>query len=144
MRETVKDLAKNTVISIGIAMVLFCLFGIGFDIGYKGDFNLENYQFTKMVIGCALIGMGFGVPTVVYKKDNLPMPIRVVIHMGIGLTVYTVVAFAVGWFGKDISIAQGIGAAALIIILSFIIWYFFMRYYKAEAKKMNDRIQAMK
>ena len=52
MKETIKDLAKSTVISIGMAMAIFCLAGIAFDIEYKGNFSLENYRFTKMVVGC--------------------------------------------------------------------------------------------
>ena len=83
MRETVKDLVKSTAISIGMAMTIFCLVGVVFDVGYKGNFSLDDYRFTKMVAGCVLVGLGFGVPTIVYRKDNLPMPIRVIIHMGI-------------------------------------------------------------
>ena len=39
MKETIKDLAKSTVISIGMAMAIFCLVGIVFDVGYKGNFS---------------------------------------------------------------------------------------------------------
>lgn len=144
MKETMKYLIKNTMISIGLAMAFFCLTGIVFDIGNKGNFSLENYRFTKMVIGCVLVGLGFGVPTIVYKKDNLPMPIRVIIHMGIGCVVYTVVAYAVGWIGGAATIGQGIIIAAIQLSISFIIWFLFMRHYRAEAKKMNDKVQAMK
>ena len=63
-----------------------------------------------MVMGCALVGLGFVVPTIVYRNENLPMPIRVLIH----------------------------------IAVAFLIWFLFMRHYRAEAKKMNDKIQAMK
>ena len=87
-----KDLMKNTMISIGMAVTIFCLTGVGFDIGYGGNFSLANYQFTKMVIGCMIVGIGFGVPTVVYRRDDLPMPVRVLVHMGIGCIVYTIVA----------------------------------------------------
>ena len=144
MRETIKDLLKSTVISIGMAMAIFCLVGIVFDIGYKGNFNLDHYRFTKMVIGCVLIGMGFGIPTVVYRKDNLPIPIRVIIHMGIGCAVYTVVAYAVGWIGGAATLGQGLVIAAIQLAVAFIIWFLFLRYYRAEAKKMNDKIQALK
>ncbi len=144
MRETVRDLLKSTVISIGMAMAIFCFVGVVFDIGYKGNFSLENYRFTKMVAGCVLVGLGFGVPSIVYRKDNLPMPIRVIIHMGIGCVVYTAVAYAVGWIGGAASPGQGIMIAAIQLAVAFIIWYLFMRHYRAEAKKMNDKIQAMK
>ena len=144
MKETMKDLVKSTVISIGMAMAIFCLVGIVFDIGYKGNFSLDNYRFTKMVVGCVLIGLGFGVPTIVYRKDGIPMPIRVIIHMGIGCVVYTIVDYAVGWIGGSATISQGIIIAAIQLGVAFIIWFLFMRYYRKEAKKMNDRIQEMK
>ena len=144
MKETMKDLVKSTVISIGMAMAIFCLVGITFDVRFGGNFSLENYQFTKMVVGCVLIGLGFGVPTIVYNKDSLPMPIKVIIHMGIGCIVYTIVAYAVGWIDGPATIGQGIIIAAIQLAVAFIIWFLFMRYYRNEAKKMNDKIQAMK
>ena len=144
MRETVKDLVKSSVISIGLAMTIFCLVGVVFDVGYKGNFSLDDYRFTKMVAGCALVGLGFSVPTIVYRKDNLPMPIRVIIHMGIGCVVYTIIAYAVGWIGGSATIGQGILIAAIQLAVAFLIWFLFMKHYRAEAKRMNDRIQAMK
>ena len=125
-------------------MAIYSIVGIVFDEKYAGNFSLENYQFTKMVIGCVLIGLGFGVPSIVYHKDTLPMPIRVIIHMGIGLVVYTIVAYSVGWIGSSASIGEGIIIGLIQVAVAFVIWFLFMRYYKQEAKKMNDKIQAMK
>lgn len=139
-----KDLLKSVVISIGMAMTIFCLVGIVFDIGYKGSFSLEDYKFTKMVTGCVLIGLGFGVPTIVYRKESIPMPIKVLIHMGTGCVIYTVVAYAVGWMGGVTNIWQAIIIGAIQLAVAFIIWFCFVRYYKAEARKMNEKIQEMK
>ena len=144
MKRMIKDLAKNTVISIGMAMTIFCFAGVVFDIIYKGTFNLINYQFTKMVIGCIIVGLGFGVPTIVYSKDSLPMPIRVLIHMGIGCIVYTITAYSVGWLGDISEIGQGILIVALQFSIAFIIWFLFLTHYRKEAKKLNDKIQNMK
>lgn len=141
MKKMVKDLVKSTVISIGMAMAVFCFVGIVFDIIYKGTFHLENYQFTKMVIGCIIVGLGFGMPSIVYQKDNLPMPIRVLIHMGIGCIVYTIVAYSVGWLGNT---GEGIIAVALQLGVALIIWFLFMTHYRKEGKKLNDKIQNMK
>ena len=55
MRETVKDLLKSTVISIGMAMTIFCLSGVVFDIQNKGLFSLVQYRLTKMIAGCVLV-----------------------------------------------------------------------------------------
>lgn len=144
MNSKVKDILKSTVISIGMALAIFSLVGIVFDVGYGGNFSLDHYRFTKMIIGCIILGIGFGVPTVVYSSERLPMPIKVLIHMGIGLTVYTIVAYAVGWIGGSASLGQGLVIAAIQIAVAFIIWFGFMRHYRAEARKMNEVIQAMK
>ena len=144
MRETIKDLLRSVVISMGMAFALFCLVGIIFDITYKGNFSLENYRFTKMVVGCIVIGLGFGVPSIVYKRENLPMPMKVIVHMGIGCLIYTLVAYKVGWIGGSVTMGQGIMIAAIQITVAFIIWFLFMRYYRKEAKQMNERIQSMK
>ena len=144
MRDTVRDLLRSTAISIGMAMTIFCLAGIVFDIGSKGNFSLDHYRFTKMVAGCVLTGLGFGVPAIVYRKESLPMPVRVIIHMGTGCVVYTVTAYAVGWIGGSAAIGQGIMIALVQLAVAFFIWFLFLRYYRAEAKKMNDKIQEMK
>lgn len=144
MNSKVKDILKSTVISIGMALAIFSLVGIVFDVGYGGNFSLDHYRFTKMIIGCIILGIGFGVPTVVYSSERLPMPIKVLIHMGIGLTVYTIVAYAVGWIGGAASLGQGLVIAAIQIAVAFIIWFGFIRHYRAEVRKMNEVIQAMK
>ena len=144
MNNTLKDILKSTVISIGMSLTIFSFVCIVFDIGYGGNFSLEGYRMTKMIIGCVIIGLGFGIPTIIYKNDSLPMPVRVLIHMGIGCVIYTIVAYAVGWIGGSASLGQGIAIAAIQLVVAFLIWFLFMRYYRAEAKKMNDKIQAMK
>ena len=105
---------------------------------------MENYQFTKMVLGCVFIGLGFGLPSAIYCKENLPMPVKVIIHMGTGCIVYTIVAYAVGWIDSSASVIQGIISIAVQLAVSFSIWFLFMRYYHKEAKMLNDRIQNLK
>ncbi len=142
MKEIMKDLLKSTVISIGMAMTIFCIIGILFDVRYSGNFRMENYQYTKMVIGCVIVGLGFGIPSVIYQKDSLPMPIRVLIHMGIGCVVYTIVAYAVGWIGNTETIGQRILSVLIQFATAFFIWFLFLRYYRKEAKSINEKLQA--
>ena len=144
MKDTWKDIARSSAGSIGMSLTIFCLTGMIADIIGGGNFNLDHYRFTKMVIGSIIVGLGFGVPTFIYRKDSLPMPIRVIIHMGTGCIVYTIVAFAVGWMGGAGSIGKAIVAAAVQMSVAFLIWYLFMRHYRKEAMKMNQRIQEMK
>lgn len=144
MGKAVKEILKSTVISIGMALTIFSLVGMFFDIVNGGNFSMEGYQFTKMVVGSAIVGIGFGVPTVVYNSEKLPMPVKVLIHMGIGCVIYTIVAYAVGWFGGAATPVQGLVIAGIQLAVAFVIWFCFMRYYRKEAKQMNEKIQAMK
>lgn len=138
-----KKILKSIIISIGIAMTIFCFVGVVFDIVYEGNFSLENYQFTKMVIACVVIGLGFGIPSIVYESDKLPFPLKVVIHMGIGITVYTAAAYFAGWFTQSVSLPQGIGIIAIQFMFVFIIWLGFMKHYANEAREMNEKIQKL-
>lgn len=130
-----ENLIKNTITSIGIALTVFCVTGMVFDIAYDGNFSLDNYQFSKMVIGCLIVGLGFGLPTMIYHKDNLPTPFKVIIHMGTGCVIYTIVAYTVGWIGGTSSVLHGIIAAIFQIAMAFIIWGGFMLHYRNDARK---------
>lgn len=138
-----KKIMNNTVIGIGIAMTIFCIVGVIFDMLGGGNFQLENYAFTKMVVGCLLVGLGFGVPAIVYESERLPLIIKCLIHMGIGCTAYVAVAYAVGWIPTTI----GIGPCVLTILgqlaVAVVIWLCFLRYHKNMVSKMNDRIKQM-
>ena len=144
MKNTAKELFISILASIGMAMTIFCLAGIVFDIGFGGNFSLENYTFTKMVAGSALVGLGYGVPTIIYRKESLPLPIKIIIHMGIGTAIYLGVAYAVGWIGGSATVGQGILIGAIQLAVAFVIWLAFSSYYRGQAKKMNEKIQEMK
>ena len=144
MKEMIKVMIKNTLIAIGISYTMFCLTAAAFDIGYGGDFVLRGYTFTKMVIGALIIGIGFGAPTVVYSSDKLPMPMKVLIHMGIGLIIYFIVAANEGWMGDGSSPVMTICIVIGQLFVTFLIWLIFMIHYRREAKRMNERIQELK
>ena len=137
-----KEILKSTTISIGIAMAIFCIIGIVFDIRYKGNFSMDDYGFTKMVIGCVIVGLGFGIPSVVYESESVPRPLKVLFHMGIGCIVYTVTAFAVGWIDSAASPLKLVLIVLAQLALAFLIWLGFMVYYRREAKAINARIKA--
>ena len=72
------------------------------------------------------------------------MPIKIVIHMGTGCVIYTLVACKVGWVDPAAGIWQEIGMIAAQLAAAFLIWFLFLLHYRREAKKMNERIQEMK
>lgn len=97
-----------------------------------------------MVLGCLVVGIGFGVPSIIYEKEYIPRPFQMVIHMGIGCVVYTIVAFAVGWIPVELGVAKCILILAAQIAVAFIVWLFFLGYYRSEARKINEKIRKLK
>ena len=135
---------KNILIGISLGSALFAITGIVFDIVFAGNFQLANWQYTKMALGSMLVGIGFSVPSVVYNNDKMSLGMQTLIHMGIGCTVMLVVAFAVGW----IPLAAGWPACVLAVLgellVAFLIWLGFALHYKRMAKRMNDKLDKMR
>lgn len=129
---------------MGIAMIIFCTVCIRFDVMYKGTFTLENYGLTKMILGSMLVGIGFGAPSAIYLNEKFPRPLQVLIHMGTGCIIYTVVAFAVGWIPAGAGLFTCMWMLAAQLAVAFFIWLGMLKYYKTEARRMNEKIQGMK
>lgn len=134
---------KSVAISTGISLAIFVTIGIVFDIIYKGNFSLEHYYFTKMAVGTLLCGLGFGVPSIVYENEKLPLPMQFIIHMGTGCLTYTAVAFLVGWIPVNRGLIPCIISLAGELFLALIIWLGFLKYYKNLARKMNEKLQKL-
>lgn len=136
-----KKLAKNSMQGIGIACTFFLLIGMIFDQLNHGSFVMENWLFTKQAIGTILVGIAYSAPTEIYHNDRLPFPLQVIIHMGIGSTVYIITGISVGW----IPIQLGWKNCVLIILLqlaaAFLVWFFYAFYYWKLAKTMNEKIR---
>lgn len=141
MKINIKSVLLDTLISIGTACTIFCVAGIVFDQIYKGNFSLEHYQFTKMVLGSIGIGLGFGVPTIIYQDQRLSRNMQILIHLGIGIPVYFLIAGSLGWLGTFSDPVQFtaifLGQFALILVLFLV----FRHYNIKEAEKINEQLK---
>lgn len=142
--RAVKEIAKSIIISICIALIIFCAVGVFFEVRGGGTLGFENYSFTKMVFGCLAVGLGFGIPSIVYDREQIPRLFQVIVHMGIGCLVYIVVAYLVGWFGSIKTPVHILILSLCYVAVAFIIWIPFMLFYRHEAVRMNEKLQEMK
>lgn len=138
-----KKVLKNIVASLIIALIIFNLFGLIMDIVNKDGLNMQKYQYTKMLIGCLCIGIGFGLPAIIYDVESIPLSIKTIVHMGIGISTYIIVSIIVGWLPININIYGIITIVIGQFLISFFIWYLFMRYHRTLVKKMNERIKEL-
>ena len=136
-----KEMVRSAAISIMMSMTIFGIVGVVFDLMGKGSFSLDNYGFTKMMLACVATGLGFGVPSVLYHLENVPVAVATMIHLGIGLAIYFFAATKVGWIPVQAGTVACICTVAGMILVTLIIWICFMKYYKNLADRMNNELK---
>ncbi|BCN32590.1 DUF3021 domain-containing protein [Anaeromicropila herbilytica] len=136
-----KRLLINSIQGIGIASFIFLMIGIIFDYVNHGNFSMENYDFTKQVIGTIMVGIGFSAPSMIYDNEKIPFGLKVLFHMGIGCTVYIITAFAVGWMPVKFGWKNCLFFIVCELLIAFLIWLGFAFHYRKLANDMNKKIQ---
>lgn len=140
MNQKIKRTLRNTYTSLGISALLFCLMGVAFDFVYKGSFHLENYRFSRFVLCSFVIGLGFGLPALIYDNDRLPLVMRSLIHMGTGCTVMLLASMAAGWLPVTLGTGVVISMVAEELTIALIIWSCFYLYHKRLVRRMNEKL----
>ena len=138
-----KNLFSLLIKGIGAALSTFAILGIFWDIKTGGTYAMTHWGYTKMVIATIIVGVGYSIPALIYYSPNIPYPIKILFHMGIGSGIFIVVSFVVGWIPKSLGIKWCIIAIFFELLLAFILWFCFSLHYKRMAKKMNERIKSM-
>ena len=136
-----KDILRAVFISIMMSLGIFVIVGMVFDLINHGEFSMSDYGYTKMAVACIVTGLGFGVPTFLYKIENLPMPLAAVIHLGIGLSIYFLAASKVGWIPVQAGTLACVISVAGMILISILIWLGFMKYNKDMAARINEALR---
>ncbi len=102
-----------------------------------------------MDITCVLlIGIGFGLPIVIYDCAGLPQWAKSLIHLGIG---YTVLVLTILYMmskpspecGTTVVKPGPVPAIVLSLGIAFAIWAGYALYYRREARQINRKIKQM-
>lgn len=98
----------------------------------------------RFCISTFAIGLGFGIPSLIYETE-LSMPVKVLIHMGIGCAVMIAAAMLNGWVRvENGGIWVSLAIIAGQIAIAFIIWFIQYRKAKKLASEMNSRLENSK
>ena len=140
MNTKKQTLLFNVFVSMGIAAMMFILAGVIIDRIFHGNIQMTNYAFSKMAIATVVIGLGFGLPAIVYDNEKLSLFTQTIIHMGTGCIVMTVTAFLVGWIPMHHGPLLMIAILLEELALAFVIWFVFYLQQKKLVKQMNQRV----
>ncbi len=100
--------------------------------------TLDNFSLN--VLASTIVGIGFGTSSIVYKVERLHLWQQSLIHFGIGMPIYLIVGFSMGWFPAMPSYAV-IVTVLLAVMVFAIIWSCFYLYYRSVAKKINEQLK---
>ncbi|MCD5436982.1 DUF3021 domain-containing protein [Lactobacillus delbrueckii subsp. lactis] len=139
-----KNILVSSLIGIGIAAVSSCLVSLLLLANGAGSLTMTVAEYTQMLAGIILVGLGFGLPSIVYQNDKLAPAYQVLIHMGTGCLVMTLVSFWTGWIPVKAGFWPAFLTIAGEIAVSFIVWLIFYQQEKKLAQKMNNRIKQLK
>lgn len=140
-----KKYIKNTLMGISWGLTVNMIFLV-VAVAVNADFlkSIAQYDFIKYAICSAIIGLGFWVPSVIYDKPNLSLPVKSIIHLGIGYIVYVITALFAGWIGAGYGAIATIISLAISILFTLLIYSCFYLYHKKEAAIMNSKIKEIK
>lgn len=102
--------------------------------------NLTSAEFIKQVICSAIVGLGFSVPSLIYRNENLSRWLQVVIHLGIGFAIYICVAFYAGWIPIEFGLLPVVISLVISVVFALLAWMCFSLYYRKQAEKINEKI----
>ncbi|EFR31248.1 DUF3021 domain-containing protein [Eremococcus coleocola] len=139
---TVKEVLKSSFVGLGVACLIFILVGLVFDWVNQGELVFASYAFSKMALGSLVIGLGFGLPSVVYENDRLSMGMQSLIHMGTGCLVMVGVFIWEGWLPQGHGLLMGLAVLAGAVLIAGLIWYGFYKENLKQAQALNKGIQA--
>lgn len=136
-----KNIIKSIVLGIGWGFTFFVVY-LTIGVIISGDFlaGIAQDDFIKYVICSAVIGLGFSVPSLIYRNERISRGLQVIIHLGTGFAIYVPVAFFAGW----IPTAYGAIAVAIsllcAVVFSLLVWLCFALYYRKQAQEINRKI----
>ena len=124
---------------IRTAAIVFMLFCIILGLRRGGEVFANGTGIALSCIAAFMIGAIFGIASLIYGTE-LPTWLKVLIHMGVGITAMLAISIAVGWIDFSRGWKSCLLFVALQIVAVFIAWAVDCLSIKNLAKKMNERM----
>ena len=139
--ERIAFMIDRTKVTVAIASFLFLLSSLITDLNMDGAWSTTGYSVAKMALGSLGVGLGFGLPCIVYTFEKLSRPVQISIHMIIGCVVMLVIGFLVGWIPTEKGLVPALLAILTMILTALIIAVFTYRRQKKLAEQINRELE---
>lgn len=107
-------------------------------------FDMMTHGYGVNLLSGIAVGIGWTLPALVYKNEKLPLGVQTFIHLTVGFSINIPLAFVMGWV--PVELGRGVALTSLLIMFVFavVVWLCFYFYCRHEAKRINQRIDALK
>ena len=139
--ERIAFMIDRTKVTVAIASFLFLLSSLITDLNMDGAWSTTGYSVAKMALGSLGVGLGFGLPCIVYTFEKLSRPVQISVHMIIGCVVMLVIGFLVGWIPTEKGLVPALLAILTMILTALVIAVFTYRRQKKLAERINRELE---
>ena len=140
-KDSMSFMVQRTKTTVAISSFLFLLSSLIADLNMGGAYSASGYSVTKMALGSLGIGLGFGIPCLVYTNEKLSRSVQISVHMVTGCTFMLAIAFLIGWIPTDKGRLPSLLAILSMLLTAFIIAVFTYRRQKKLAKRINRELE---
>lgn len=139
----VKKILKYLIYGISWGCVFFVLtYLIGYLCVGKDFVRPLADDFATQAFGGILAGILCGSTSIVYTVERLPFWAQILIHAGVGLTGYFILAYKLGWMPSG-TILHMVSFIVFGFVVFALIWSGFYLYNRHEAKKVNKKLKEL-
>lgn len=139
-----KKYLKNTLMGISWGLTVNMVFLV-IAVAVNADFlkSISQFDFIKYAVCAVVVGVGFYLPSIIYDKPNITLPVKATVHLGIGFVVYLITAIFAGWINTGYGILATVISIAISILFTLLIYMCFYLYHRKEAEVMNTKIKEL-
>ncbi len=139
--DSIVFMIHRTKTAVAISSFLFLLSSLIADLNMGGIYSTSGYSVTKMALGSLGIGLGFGIPCIIYTNEKLSRSVQISVHMVTGCTIMLAIAFLVGWIPTDKGPLLSVLAILSMLLTAFIIAGLTYRRQKKLAERINRELE---
>lgn len=141
MKTTVRSMLQSVKTALAVSSFLFMLSILIVDLNLGGSLATSDYAITKKVLGSVGIALGFGLPTFVYDRESLSLPMKTLIHMGVGCSMMLLIAYLLGWIPVGGGVLRVLIVVASMLLTAFVVWWLSYRSRKKLAEQINRELE---
>ena len=140
-KERIAYMIRRTKTTVAISSFLFLISSLIADLNMGGVYSVTGYSVTKMALGSLGIGLGFGLPCIIYTSEKLSRPVQISVQMLTGCTVMLAIAFLAGWIPTDRGLLPALLAILSMLLTAFVIAVLSYRRQKKLAERINRELE---